>query len=149
MRIFWTLLRRELSAFFFSLTGYVIIAAVTLVIGSSFVMLIRNMGTDPFSKPVTELFFNSLMYGLLVILMAPVITMRVFALEQDAGTVEPLVTPPGGDLHVVSANFIAAARSFCPTQRTPPAKNAHDNLASSLTRHILRNLLCIAVRVVH
>ena len=31
MKIFWTLLRRELSAFFFSLTGYVIIAAVTLL----------------------------------------------------------------------------------------------------------------------
>ena len=31
MKIFWTLLRRELAAFFFSLTGYIIIAAVTLV----------------------------------------------------------------------------------------------------------------------
>ena len=30
MRIFWALLRRELSSFFLSLTGYVIIAAVTL-----------------------------------------------------------------------------------------------------------------------
>ena len=108
MRIFWTLLRRELSAFFFSLTGYVIIAAVTLVIGSSFVMLIRNMGTDPFSKPVTELFFNSLMYWLLVILMAPVITMRLFALEKYAGTFETLMTTPVGDLQVVSAKFIAA-----------------------------------------
>jgi hypothetical protein len=32
MRILGTLLRRELSAFCFSLTGYVIIAAVTLLV---------------------------------------------------------------------------------------------------------------------
>jgi ABC-2 type transport system permease protein len=108
MSIFWTLLRRELAAFFLSLTGYVIVAAVTLIIGSSFVMLIRNMGTDPFSKPVTELFFNSLMYWLLVILMAPVITMRLFAAEKAAGTFETLMTTAVGDLQVVAAKFIAA-----------------------------------------
>ena len=61
MRIFCTLARRELAAFFCSLTGYVIIAAVTLLTGLSFVMLMRNLGTDPFSMPVTELFFNSLL----------------------------------------------------------------------------------------
>src|ERR1035438_10184323 len=38
MRIFWTLLRRELAAYFCSITGYVIIAAVTLLIGLSFVV---------------------------------------------------------------------------------------------------------------
>ena len=108
MRIFWTLLRRELSSFFISLTGYVIIAAVTLIVGSSFVMLIRNMGTDPFSMPVTELFFNSLMYWLLLILIGPVITMRLFAQEKASGTFETLMTTPVGDLEVVAAKFTAA-----------------------------------------
>jgi ABC-2 type transport system permease protein len=108
MRVFGTLLRRELSAFFFSLTGYVIIAAVTLLIGLSFVMLIRNLGADPFSMPVTELFFNSLMYWLIVILVAPVITMRLFALEKATGTFETLMTTPVGDLEVVVAKFTAA-----------------------------------------
>ena len=44
MRIFWTLLRRELAAFFLSLTGYIVIAAVTLLIGASFVLLMAFMG---------------------------------------------------------------------------------------------------------
>ncbi|HEY5043300.1 MAG TPA: ABC transporter permease [Verrucomicrobiae bacterium] len=109
MSIFWTLLRRELSSFFFSLTGYVIIAAVTLITGSSFVMLIHNMGTGSFSMPVTELFFSSQMYWLLVILIAPVITMRLFAQEKAAGTFETLMTTPVGDLQVVTAKFAAAA----------------------------------------
>lgn len=108
MSIFWALLRRELSAFFFSLTGYVIIAAVTLVIGSSFVMLIRNLGTDPVSMPVTELFFNSMMYWLIVILMTPVITMRLFALEKASGTFETLMTTQVGDVQVVAAKFLGA-----------------------------------------
>ena len=108
MNIFRALLRRELSAFFFSLTGYVIIAAVTLVIGSSFVMLIRNLGTDPVSMPVTELFFNSMMYWLIVILMTPVITMRLFALEKASGTFETLMTTQVSDLQVVAAKFLAA-----------------------------------------
>ena len=108
MSIFLALLRRELSAFFLSLTGYVIIAAVTLVIGSSFVMLIANLGTDPVSQPVTELFFNSMMYWLIVILMAPVITMRLFAQEKASGTFETLMTTQAGDLAVVAAKFLGA-----------------------------------------
>lgn len=108
MSIFMALLRRELSAFFLSLTGYVIIAAVTLVIGSSFVMFIAQLGTDPVSQPVTQLFFNSMMYWLVVILMAPVITMRLFAQEKASGTFETLMTTQASDLQVVAAKFIGA-----------------------------------------
>ena len=108
MRIFWTLLRRELGTFFLSLTGYVIIAAVALIAGSTFVMLIHNLGTRPFAMPVTQLFFNSQMYWLLVILMAPAITMRLFALEKASGTFETLMTTSVGDLQVVTAKFTAA-----------------------------------------
>lgn len=108
MRIFLTLTRRELGAFFVSVSGYVIIAAVTLLIGSSFIMLIKNMGSDPFLMPVTELFFNSQLFWLILILVAPVITMRLFALEKAAGTFETLMTTPVSDFQVVAAKFTAA-----------------------------------------
>jgi ABC-2 type transport system permease protein len=108
MSIFFALLRRELSAFFFSLTGYVIIAAVTLMIGATFVMLLFNLGSDAFSMPVTQLFFNSFIYWLLVILLAPVITMRLFALEKATGTFETLMTTPVGEVQVLAAKFTAA-----------------------------------------
>ncbi len=108
MKIFWALLRRELGTFFLSLTGYVIIAAVSLIVGATFVMLIHNMGTKPFALPVTQLFFNSFLYWLLVILMAPAITMRLFALEKASGTLETLMTTAVGDLQVVAAKFTAA-----------------------------------------
>ena len=53
MRIYWTLLRRELGAFFLSLTGYVIIAAVTLLTGLSFVVLMQNLGGEPTPMPLS------------------------------------------------------------------------------------------------
>ena len=108
MRIFLTLLRRELAAFFFSLTGYVIIAAVTLLVGLGFVVLIATLGNDPFTAPVTEMFYGTTYFWLILLLVTPVITMRLFALEKASGTFETLMTTPVGDLQVVAAKFAAA-----------------------------------------
>ena len=108
MSIFWTLLRRELSAFFFSLTGYVIIAAVTLLVGLSFVVLIAGVGSDPFTEPVTEMFYSTFYFWLILLLGTPVITMRLFAQEKASGTFETLMTTPVGDGQVVGAKFSAA-----------------------------------------
>jgi ABC-2 type transport system permease protein len=108
MRIFLTLTRRELAAFFFSVTGYVIIAAVTLLIGWSFVVLMTNLGSDPSPLPVTELFYRTYFFWLIVLLATPIITMRLFALEKFTGTFETLMTTPVSDWQVVAAKFTAA-----------------------------------------
>jgi ABC-2 type transport system permease protein len=108
MRIFWVLLRRELASFFFSLTGYVIIAAVTLLTGLSFVVLTLTLGSDPVTVPVTEMFYGTYFLWLILLLLSPVITMRLFALEKATGTFETLMTTPVGDAQVVAAKFSAA-----------------------------------------
>ncbi len=108
MRIFLTLLRRELGALFLSLTGYVIIAAVTFIVGLTFVVLINNLGTDPSPMPVTELFYRTYCFWLILLLITPVITMRLFALEKFTGTFETLMTTPVRDIQVVAAKFTAA-----------------------------------------
>jgi len=108
MSIFLTLLRRELSAFFFAITGYVIIASVTLLNGLSFIVLMTNLGNSPSPMPVTEMFYRTYFFWLVVLLAAPVITMRLFALEKSSGTFENLMTTPVGDLQVVAAKFTAA-----------------------------------------
>jgi ABC-2 type transport system permease protein len=108
MRIFWVLLRRELASFFFSLTGYVIIAAVTLLTGLSFVVLLAGLGSRPWTMPVTEMFYLSYYFWLILLLVTPVITMRLFALEKASGTFETLMTTPVGDAQVVAAKFSAA-----------------------------------------
>ncbi len=108
MRIYLTLTRRELAAYFVSFTGYVIIAAVTLLIGWSFVVLMTNLGSNPSPIPVTELFYRTYFFWLIVLLATPVITMRLFALEKFTGTFETLMTTPVKDLQVVAAKFTAA-----------------------------------------
>src|SRR5271156_2674357 len=115
MRIFLALLKRELSAFFLSITGYVIIAAVTLLVGLSFVVLLTNLGNDPFTVPVTEMFYSTFFFWLILLLATPVITMRLFALEKASGTFETLMTTPVGDAQVVAAKFTAAIIFFIVT----------------------------------
>ncbi len=108
MSIFLTLLRRELAAFFYSLNGYIIIAAVTLLIGESFSTVISTLGADASPMPVTELFYNTSYFWMIVLLAAPVVTMRLFALEKASGTFETLMTTEIGDVAVVAAKFCAA-----------------------------------------
>ena len=108
MRIFLTLLRRELAAFFYSLAGYIIIAAVTLLVGQGFMVVIQNLGTDASPMPVTELFYGTYYFWMIVLLAAPVMTMRLFALEKASGTFETLMTTQISDVQVVAAKFFAA-----------------------------------------
>jgi ABC-2 type transport system permease protein len=109
MNIFWALFRRELGTFFLSLTGYVIIAAVAMLTGMNFVVLLENLRSAPTTVPVTEMFYGaSIYFWLIVLLSAPLITMRLFALEKATGTFETLMTTSVGDLQVVMAKFSAA-----------------------------------------
>ncbi len=108
MRIFWTLVRRELAGFFFSLSGYVIIAGAAFLLGLSFVVILGLVGEDPQMLPVTELFYITPFFWMILLLAVPVITMRLFALEKFSGTFETLMTTPVGDLQVVAAKFTAA-----------------------------------------
>ena len=108
MRAYWTLTRRELAGFFLSLSGYVIIAAAVLLMGGSFVVLLTNLQREATPMPVTEVFYNTQFFWLILLLTTPVITMRLFALEKFSGTFETLMTTPVSDLQVVAAKFTAA-----------------------------------------
>jgi ABC-2 type transport system permease protein len=108
MRAYWTLTRRELGGYLLSLTGYVVIAAVTFLLGCVFMVLIKGLGTDPSPMPVTEMFYNTYTFWFILLLTIPVITMRLFAHERFAGTYETLMTTPVSDLQVVAAKFTAA-----------------------------------------
>lgn len=108
MRVYLTLTRRELAGFFFSLTGYVVIAAAAFLLGLSFYILISKSAGSPLTAPVTEIFYDTAYFWLILLLAVPVITMRLFALEKFSGTYETLMTTPVGDVQVVAAKFSAA-----------------------------------------
>jgi ABC-2 type transport system permease protein len=108
MQAFLTLVRRELAAYFVSVTGYIIIGAAAFLMGWSFDVLLRGLQSDPTPMPLTEIFYDTLMFWIILLLLAPVITMRLFAQEKATGTFETLMTTPVSDLQVVLAKFTGA-----------------------------------------
>ena len=103
-----TLTRRELAGYFLSLAGYVIIAAAVFMMGFSFVVLMMKLQQEPTPMPITEMFYVTQFFWLVLLLSAPAITMRLFALEKYSGTYETLMTTPVSDLEVVMSKFTAA-----------------------------------------
>jgi ABC-2 type transport system permease protein len=108
MQAYLTLTRRELGGFFVSLAGYVTIAAVVLLMGQSFVTMLVQLQGESSHEPITQLYYISLYFWLVMLLACPVITMRLFSLEKFSGTFETLMTAPVSDLQVVLAKFTAA-----------------------------------------
>jgi ABC-2 type transport system permease protein len=108
MRGYWTLVRRELGGYFLSLTGYVIIAAVLVLVGLSFVVMLAACNGEATNQPLTEMFYNTMFFWLIVLVATPVICMRLFAQEKFSGTFETLMTTPVSDGQVVFAKFTAA-----------------------------------------
>jgi ABC-2 type transport system permease protein len=111
MQAYWTLTRRELGTFFFSWIGYVVIAGAVFLMGLDFYTLVAKLKNEAISMPITEIFFN-FSFWLILLFSAPVITMRLFALEKYSGTFETLMTAPVGDMAVVLAKFTAAIVFF-------------------------------------
>lgn len=108
MHVYWTMVRRELGGYFNSILGYVIITAALFLMGLSFVVMLGNLRSEPMPVTLTELFFMTPFFWMIVLLAAPVITMRLFAMERFSGTYETLMTTPVRDIQVVMAKFTAA-----------------------------------------
>jgi ABC-2 type transport system permease protein len=111
MQVYLTLARRELGTFFYSWIGYIVIAGTVFLTGLGLYLLLDKLQAQPISMPITEVFFNFL-FWLILLFAAPVITMRLFALEKFSGTFETLMTAPVGDVTVVLAKFTVALFFF-------------------------------------
>ena len=108
MNVFCALVRRELSTFFQGPTGFIIIAAVLFLIGLGFVVVLTGLNGHATPMPVTQVFYSTYFFWVILLIIAPVITMRSFAMERASGTYESLMTAPVGDWQVVLAKFTGA-----------------------------------------
>ena len=108
MNVFRALVRRELSAFFQGPTGFIIIAAVMFLIGLGFLVVLSGLNGEATPLPVTQVFYGTYFFWVILLLIAPVITMRSFAMERASGTYESLMTAPVGDWQVVLSKFAGA-----------------------------------------
>jgi ABC-2 type transport system permease protein len=101
MSRFLPLLGKEVRALFYSPIAYAVIAVFLLLMGYSFtITLFLNKYAT-----LIHIFFQSA--GLLLLIL-PIITMRLFAEERKAGTLELLLTAPVRESHVVLAKYLAS-----------------------------------------
>lgn len=108
MRKLFVLLGREIRGYFYSPIGYVVLVFFLLLSGVDLYMQLSFMNGQPFTYSVEEAFFNSVFFWFAFVLIFPLITMRLFAEEFKLGTIEPLMTAPVRDWHVVFSKFVGA-----------------------------------------
>lgn len=105
MKIFLTLLGREVKSFFYSPIAYVVLFYFLFLAGFNFYTQISLMNGYPTEITVVEAFFMPALFWFPFILSFPLITMRVYSEEFRMGTFETLTTAPVSDTQVVAAKF--------------------------------------------
>lgn len=100
-----TLLRKEIRSFLSSLIGYIVIS-VFLVIISLFMWIVpgeSNVLENGFASIDTLFIIAPWVFMFLI----PAITMRSFADEKKAGTIELLLTRPLTDMQIIFSKYLA------------------------------------------
>lgn len=111
MRGFWPLFKRELFAFFVTPLAWVLICVFLLVQGLHFFVLVEQFSAQVSAtadvSPVSAFFGNTVLLYLILFLLVPAMTMRLFAEERRSGTAEGLLTAPVSTSAVVLAKYAA------------------------------------------
>jgi ABC-2 type transport system permease protein len=112
MKSFFTLCRKELASYFLSPIAYVMMMFFLLVMGVSFSLLVSVMSSGPAGVMMMKELFSSIFFWIAMLIVVPVLTMRLFAEEKRAGTIETLMTAPVTDTAVVLAKYAGAMTFF-------------------------------------
>ncbi|NUN92982.1 MAG: ABC transporter permease [Verrucomicrobiae bacterium] len=107
MRNVWILFKREMLAYFCSPIAYIVGVCVLGLTGISFNMIVTILSESPSDFTPLMWFFNGMFTWIILLVVPPVITMRLFADEKRAGTIETLMTAPLRDIEYVAAKFLS------------------------------------------
>lgn len=107
----WVLTKRELSSYFNSLTGYIILA-IFLILAGLFTWLV---GSDVFFRQQADLAVFFFWAQWILLLVIPAITMRQIAEEKRTGTIELLLTKNLSSRQLVAGKFLASFLMVCIT----------------------------------
>lgn len=127
MRNVYLVARKELQSYFSSPVAYVVITMFLVITGyffynqfTSFSVLSFQASTDPalakqqnllnITETVVRPLFGNI--SMIMLLMMPLLTMRLFAEEKRSGTIELLLTYPITDMEVIIGKFIACLVVF-------------------------------------
>ena len=100
--------KRELVSYFTSPVAYVVTAAFLVIMG----LLFGYVLAAPLQYRVASLSPVLGSVPVILLLVAPALTMRLLAEEQRSGTIELLLTAPVRDWEVVAGKFLASLALF-------------------------------------
>lgn len=103
LSLIWAIALKELRSYFVSPIAYIVTAMFLLISGYFFAVILLHTKD---AAMMTYLFGNM---GVVLLLIGPLISMRLFAEEQRAKTFELLMTSPISDTGIVLGKFLAAA----------------------------------------
>jgi ABC-2 type transport system permease protein len=116
MRGFWPIFKRELFAFFVTPLAWVLIAVFLVVQGMHFFLLVDHFATAAYvngdETPLSAFFGNTVLLYLVLLVLVPPMTMRLFAEERRSGTIESLMTAPVSNAAVVLAKYAAVLLTY-------------------------------------
>jgi len=102
---------RELRAYFFSPMAWVLLTFFLLVNGYVFSLIVSFL-SDPraggSTTPLKLFFGDTFFFWLVLLFVAPMLTMRLLAEERRSGTFGPLLTAPVSESQVVVGKYLAA-----------------------------------------
>lgn len=127
MRIFYLIAKKELHSYFSSPVAYVVITMFLIITGyffynqfAVFSTLSFQASTDPglakqqnllnITETVVRPLFGNI--SVIMLLMMPLLTMRLFSEEKKSGTIELLLTYPVTDMEVILGKFLACLAVF-------------------------------------
>lgn len=116
MRSFWPIFKRELFAFFVTPLAWVLIVVFLVVQGMHFFLLVdhfsRTADISGDETPLSAFFGNTVLLYLVLLVLVPPMTMRLFAEERRSGTIETLMTAPVSSAAVVLAKYAAVLLTY-------------------------------------
>ena len=108
----WPIFKRELFSLFVTPLAWVLGTAFLLLQGMHFYLIVSHFAAQSEiaadAGPVETFFGQTVLLYLPLLFVCPVLTMRLFAEERRAGTVEVLMTAPVTHVEVVLSKFFAA-----------------------------------------
>jgi ABC-2 type transport system permease protein len=113
---FWPIYKRELFAFFVTPLAWVLITVFLFVQGMHFFLLVDHFSTAAAGAsdqtPIQAFFGNTILLYLVLFLLIPPMTMRLFAEERRSGTIETLMTAPVSSWSVVLAKYASVLTTY-------------------------------------
>jgi ABC-2 type transport system permease protein len=119
MRNIWIIFRKEMRSYFASPIAYLLLTMFAVIFGFFFWTILRfyvvrgmemQMSGQSYPMDINEQILRPLLSNVSVLglFFVPMITMRLFAEEKRAGTIELLATSPVRDFQIIFGKWLAA-----------------------------------------